>query len=280
MQYGRGGGLALINTPDDAEHFAAQHVRALGFVDASANPGGPDGGIDVRSDQAVAQVKLHSKPCGRPDLQRLYGARGIDHSKQMVFYSHNGYSAAAIAYADSVGMTLYQFDVLGNAVLVNGVSSRGSGGGRDADPELLSGLDSAEGLTEHRKQLLWAQIDRKYEQRQRMLREFRAELDGMPTREAAKHIQQLQLDMGPDEYTKFRKEYFKSRRSRERRAALPGTETQRALVLAIAFSVACPALIIPMSFKGHFFDSLVLLIFPLMFWAIYFLSKKSENEGP
>src|SRR5690606_34906785 len=82
-----------------AEHNAAAHMRALGYEDARATKRGADGGIDVMASGAVAQVKMHMKPVGAPDLQRLYGARGVHHHRKMLFYSLSGYSDKAVAYA-------------------------------------------------------------------------------------------------------------------------------------------------------------------------------------
>ncbi len=106
-------------TPAEAEELAAGHMRGLGFVDATATGAGADGGLDVYSTDAVAQVKLHFKPIGRPDLQRLFGARAHGTTKAMLFYSFAGYSDAALKYADSVQMALFTFDMNGKVTECN-----------------------------------------------------------------------------------------------------------------------------------------------------------------
>ncbi len=55
----------------DAERNAALWMRRWGYEDAAAAPGGPDGGVDVRSSRALGQVKYQAVLVGRPELQRL-----------------------------------------------------------------------------------------------------------------------------------------------------------------------------------------------------------------
>ncbi|WP_181724509.1 restriction endonuclease [Nocardia gipuzkoensis] len=61
----------MLSVPsfEAAENSAAQHMRALGFPDAKVTPRGADGGIDGTSSRAIAQVKWHTAPTGRPDVQ-------------------------------------------------------------------------------------------------------------------------------------------------------------------------------------------------------------------
>ncbi|MEV1133077.1 restriction endonuclease [Rhodococcus coprophilus] len=105
-----------ITSPEDAEHFAAARMREMGFPDARVTRRGADGGIDVVARRAVAQVKwMHSK-VGRPDLQRLYGARGTEHSIAMLFFaeliSPSPYTPHAVEYANEheIGLFAYTTD--------------------------------------------------------------------------------------------------------------------------------------------------------------------------
>lgn len=109
-----------ITTPHEAELNAERVMRGWGFVDAKATTGGPDGGIDVRSSQALAQVKWRGGVAGRPDIQKLYGARGGDAEKALFFFSASGYSRAAVDYARENGIGLYVYDPLGHATPVTG----------------------------------------------------------------------------------------------------------------------------------------------------------------
>ena len=106
----------LIRTAADAEIVAAEWMRWMGFRDATRTPTGADGGIDVMSTGAVAQVKMHAKPIGRPDMQKLYGAaRG----RRALFFSLQSYTDEARSWADQVGMALFRFDLQGEPTAVN-----------------------------------------------------------------------------------------------------------------------------------------------------------------
>jgi hypothetical protein len=62
-------------TPHQAELNASERMKAWEFPDAVALAGGSDGGINVRSKRALAQVKWKGSVTGRPDVQNLDGAR-------------------------------------------------------------------------------------------------------------------------------------------------------------------------------------------------------------
>jgi len=100
-----------------AEELAREHMRAIGFPDAHRTAGGADGGIDVKAELAVAQVKHLSQPVGSPDVQRLRGAaHGVPHA---VFYSSSGYSAAAVAVAETSQVALFRYTTTGDVAAVN-----------------------------------------------------------------------------------------------------------------------------------------------------------------
>lgn len=105
--------MDYIITPHQAELNAAAKMREMGYTDAQATTGGSDGGIDVRSSAALAQVKWRGGVVGRPDLQNLYGARGSDTSKALLFFSASGFSKQATEYANQVGIELWVYDPTG-----------------------------------------------------------------------------------------------------------------------------------------------------------------------
>lgn len=94
-------------------------MRAWGFADAAVTRGGADGGVDVWSKHALAQVKFEAHATGRPALQRLYGARGTDHHKQLLFFTGTGYSRDAQTYADAVGVALFTYTPVGDVAPVS-----------------------------------------------------------------------------------------------------------------------------------------------------------------
>ncbi|MBF6095033.1 restriction endonuclease [Nocardia cyriacigeorgica] len=114
--------MLYIATFEAAEQAAAVKMRALGFHDARITNRGPDGGIDVIASGAVAQVKWHINPVGRPDVQRLYGARGNRHDLGMLFFAAIKYTAGAIAYADEVGIALFVMRYDGELFAQNGAA--------------------------------------------------------------------------------------------------------------------------------------------------------------
>ena len=115
--------MIYITTPHQAELNASERIKAWGFRDAVATTGGSDGGIDVRSKRALAQVKWKGGVIGRPDVQNLYGARGAG-TQQLFFFSASGYSDQAIEYADQVGIMLMTYDPLGAVEGVNQAALR------------------------------------------------------------------------------------------------------------------------------------------------------------
>ena len=88
--------MQYIATSKQAEINARDVMRSWGYLDAESPSKGADGGIDVTSSRALAQVKWKASVAGRPDLQRLYGARGADTSRALYFFASSGYSLSLI----------------------------------------------------------------------------------------------------------------------------------------------------------------------------------------
>lgn len=129
-----------IHTAQEAEVNAAVRMRELGFVDARVTAAGPDGGIDVSSSRALAQVKWRGGMVGRQDLQALYGARGQDISKKLLFFAASDYSKPAIDYADRNQIALFIYEPIGTLVARN----------KCAATLVLDGP--------HRKQSFWSRV--------------------------------------------------------------------------------------------------------------------------
>lgn len=92
----------------EAEQAACYWMRSNGFHDARLTPAGADGGIDVISHEAVAQVKFHQKPVGIGEVQRLFGiSQSI--SKRGLFFSLAGYTPKAVEWGQQHGLDLYTF---------------------------------------------------------------------------------------------------------------------------------------------------------------------------
>lgn len=88
-------------------------MRRLGHPSAHPTPVGADGGIDVLAPGAIAQVKFRQGFTGRPDVQRLVGARERSTHLELWFFSMSGYSRQAIQYANTMDVHLYTYDLHG-----------------------------------------------------------------------------------------------------------------------------------------------------------------------
>ncbi len=83
-----------------------------GFTNVAVTPVGADGGVDVFSDEAVAQVKAETVPTGRPKLQQHHGV-ATAHAKAPLFFSLAGYTQQALDYAQDNEIALFTFDLQG-----------------------------------------------------------------------------------------------------------------------------------------------------------------------
>lgn len=105
-----------------AEALAVAHMKQLGFLDARPTQRGADGGLDVVSSDAAAQVKALAVPVGAPDVQKL---RGAAHGyKTALFYSQAGYTSQAFDYAGEAGVGLFRFDSANEVTPDNDIAER------------------------------------------------------------------------------------------------------------------------------------------------------------
>ena len=102
-----------------AETNAAAWMRHWGFDDAQVTPDGNDGGVDVRSSTAIAQVKREATDVGIEALQRLAGARLREHHLGLLFFSGSGYTRQAALYAETMEMMLFVYEVDGAMLAVS-----------------------------------------------------------------------------------------------------------------------------------------------------------------
>ncbi|MFF3256733.1 restriction endonuclease [Actinacidiphila glaucinigra] len=111
----------LIRDARDAELVATQWMRYFGFTDAVATLVGADGGIDVTSAAAIAQVKMEGKATGRPVVQQLHGV-ATSEGKKGVFFSLAGYTPQARTWAEPNGIALFRYHLQGTPQAVNAVA--------------------------------------------------------------------------------------------------------------------------------------------------------------
>jgi hypothetical protein len=127
---------SLVHSWQVAEELAGWHMKELGFSDVSLTAAGADGGIDVASPDAGAQVKHYKKsPIGAPTVQQLRGA--TVGKEWALFYSLSGYTKSAVDYANAATVALFQYDENGvveprNNAATHLVESRSADGPPDA----------------------------------------------------------------------------------------------------------------------------------------------------
>ena len=105
-------GKREINTWEDAELLAEEYMQVLGFADARRTGSGSDGGVDIESVRAVAQVKDQSSGVGRGVLQQIFGI-AQSKGKQPYFFARH-YSAQALEWGSKNRVKMFQFDLRGN----------------------------------------------------------------------------------------------------------------------------------------------------------------------
>lgn len=110
--------LTLIRTWRDAELAAASWMRYWGFSGVICTGLGVDGGIDVVSNEAVAQVKAETVSTGRPKIQQHHGI-AVGEGKLAIFFALAGYTTEAKQYADKHGILLFRFDLQGEPESAN-----------------------------------------------------------------------------------------------------------------------------------------------------------------
>lgn len=104
----RGTDPLLQLTWQDAERLACEWMTKNGYRDARLTPPGADGGVDVVSARAVAQVKFHSAAVGLAEIQRMYGIAQAT-GKAALFFSSAGYTAKALEWARTHGVDTLTF---------------------------------------------------------------------------------------------------------------------------------------------------------------------------
>lgn len=116
----------LLRSWQEAERHAAAWMRYLGYTDAAVTPPGPDGGLDVVAEHAIAQVKAEGHLTGSAVVRQLAGLTvgGSHRGKATVFFSTFGYSRDAVATAEEIGVALFRFGEDGEAVAESSAAAR------------------------------------------------------------------------------------------------------------------------------------------------------------
>jgi hypothetical protein len=81
----------------------------LGGDGVHVTPSTRDGGIDVRCEGFVAQVKHQAAPVSPSPVHQIFGV-GISLHASALFFSTSGYSGAATGFANDAGVALFVMD--------------------------------------------------------------------------------------------------------------------------------------------------------------------------
>jgi hypothetical protein len=114
--------LMAVEDWGDAEDLATLYMKWLGYTDAKRMPDGADGGIDVNSLKAIAQVKDHAKGVTRPAVQQLYGVAAAE--KKVPLFFARSYARQAIEWGDLHHVLLFQFNIRGEVVAVSAMAKK------------------------------------------------------------------------------------------------------------------------------------------------------------
>lgn len=135
------------------EHSAALLMRRFGFVDAALTAAGSDGGVDIRSREAVGQVKARLTATSRPEIQQLHGVARAE-GKLGLFFSVGGYTTGAIDWAERAGVALFVLESSGTARPIGALASELmalSAGYADDDLDDNSDDDTFGAMVDHRR---------------------------------------------------------------------------------------------------------------------------------
>lgn len=94
-----------------AEEMCAAWLRSRGDKSATTTQEGADGGVDVRSEKFVAQVKNYQGSVGAQPVREIHGVATAE-GRKALFFTSGHYTDAALDFARSVNMPLirYEFD--------------------------------------------------------------------------------------------------------------------------------------------------------------------------
>lgn len=102
----------------DAEELAKDYLIWIGHTGVKCTGEGADGGVDIEGESIVAQVKMHNRPTGRPDVQRLFGIAAAE-GKEAFFFAM-AFSQDAVNWSTRVGVKLFRFERDGTITQVLG----------------------------------------------------------------------------------------------------------------------------------------------------------------
>jgi hypothetical protein len=98
-----------IKSSYDFEHYCCSWMVYLGAEDAEVSKASGDGGVDIHSENYVAQVKLYNGPIPVSQIRDLLGT-AIDFDRKPLFFASMAYSKGSLEFADRNGIALFLVD--------------------------------------------------------------------------------------------------------------------------------------------------------------------------
>ncbi|MBC7597253.1 MAG: restriction endonuclease [Kineosporiaceae bacterium] len=96
---------------EGAEHLVAAWMRHLGVLDAEVTRFSGDGGIDVDSEQFIAQVKNYAGTVPVDELRALHGVAVME-GKAAILFTSGSLTAAAAEFADRAGIIVLRYNAV------------------------------------------------------------------------------------------------------------------------------------------------------------------------
>jgi hypothetical protein len=104
--------------PRGAELLIQEWMVHWGFHDAKATPIGPDGGFDVISSNAAAQVKFRNQSSTLDQINSFHGACNSNYRHE-IFVSKSGFTRPALETGTAYGMALFSLADDGTPIPLN-----------------------------------------------------------------------------------------------------------------------------------------------------------------
>lgn len=95
-------------SPDGAEKLCAQWMEHLGQINVRVTRSTSDGGVDIESNDRLAQVKHYRGSVGVTEVRELVGVASID-GRTPVFFTSEQYTSSALEFADKAGVLLFSY---------------------------------------------------------------------------------------------------------------------------------------------------------------------------
>jgi hypothetical protein len=96
-------------SPDGAEKLCANWMEHLGQTNVRVTRSNSDGGIDIESDEWVAQVKNYKGSVSVMEIRELVGVSSIDR-RAPVFFTSGRYTASALDFAETAAVLLFSYN--------------------------------------------------------------------------------------------------------------------------------------------------------------------------